>query len=83
MNKKVIYAIVGVAVILIAVGGFIWYRSSQQAKAAGQYETAALKRGSLTSIVGATGTVRAEQTAQLNWQRPVRSIQCWLRKVIQ
>jgi HlyD family secretion protein len=68
MNKKVIYAIVGVAVILIAVAGFFWYRSNQQAKAAGQYETAALKRGSLTSIVGATGTVRAEQTAQLNWQ---------------
>jgi len=68
MNKKVIYSIAGIAVVLIAVAGFFWYRSSQQAKAAGKYETAALKKGNLTSIVGATGTVRAEQTAQLNWQ---------------
>jgi HlyD family secretion protein len=68
MNKKVIYIIAGVAVMVVGVGGFLWYRSNQQAKSAGQFETAALQRGNLTSIVGATGTVRAEQTAQLNWQ---------------
>lgn len=68
MNKKTIYIIAAVAVVVVAVGGFFWYRSSQQSKAAGDYELAALERGNLTSIVGATGTVRANQSALLNWQ---------------
>jgi multidrug efflux pump subunit AcrA (membrane-fusion protein) len=68
MNKKVIYTAAAVGVAVIAIGGFFWYRSNQQSKTASQYETAALERGSLTSIVGATGTVRANQTALLNWQ---------------
>jgi len=68
MNKRIIYIIVGVVVVVVVGGGIFWYRSNQQAKAAGQYETAALERGNLTSIVGATGTVRANQTATLNWK---------------
>jgi HlyD family secretion protein len=68
MKKKTIYIIAAVVVVAVAIGGFFWYRSSQQAKSAGQYETAALARGNLTSIVGATGTVRANQSASLNWQ---------------
>jgi HlyD family secretion protein len=68
MNKKIIYFIVGVVIVLAVAGGIFWYRQNQQAKTAGQYETAALQRGKLTSIVGATGTVRANQSASLNWQ---------------
>ena len=68
MNKKTIYIITAVAVVVVAVGGFFWYRNSQQAKAAGDFELVALERGKLTSIVGATGTVRANQSALLNWQ---------------
>jgi HlyD family secretion protein len=68
MNKKFIYIIAGVVIVMAVIGGFFWYRSNQQAKAAGQYETAVLERGNLTSIVGATGTVRANQSASLNWQ---------------
>ena len=68
MKKKTIYIIAAVAVVVIAVGGFFWYRNSQQAKAAGQYEISSLEKGSLISIVGATGTVRANQSALLNWQ---------------
>jgi len=68
MNKKTIYIIAAVAVVVVAVGGFFWYRNSQQAKAAGDFELVALERGKLTSIVGATGTVRANQSALLNWQ---------------
>ena len=68
MKKKTIYIIAAVAVVVVAVGGFFWYRNSQQAKAAGQFEISALEKGSLVSIVGATGTVRANQSALLNWQ---------------
>jgi HlyD family secretion protein len=68
MKKKTIYIIAAVAVVAAAVGGFFWYRNSQQARAAGQYEFSTLEKGSLISIVGATGTVRANQSALLNWQ---------------
>ena len=68
MKKNTIIIIVVVALVVVAIGGFIWYRRSQQAKASGNFETAALSRGNLVSIVGATGTVRANQTALLNWQ---------------
>ncbi len=68
MKKKTIYIIAAVAVVAVAVGGFFLYRNTQQNKLSGQFETASLEKGSLTSIVGATGTVRANQTALLNWQ---------------
>ena len=68
MNKKTITIIAAVVVVAVAVGGFFLYRNNQQNKLSGQFEIAALEKGSLTSIVGATGTVRANQTALLNWQ---------------
>ncbi|MEN6571337.1 MAG: efflux RND transporter periplasmic adaptor subunit [Anaerolineaceae bacterium] len=56
------------AVIILAVSGYFIFRGIQQRqKAATQYETVTLARGSLTSIVGATGTVRANQTAMIGW----------------
>jgi len=49
-------------------GSFLIYQSVQQGQAAAtQYETITLSRGNLTSIVGATGTVRANQTAMIAW----------------
>jgi HlyD family secretion protein len=52
------------------VGGFLIYRSTSnsQAAAAQDYQTALIERGELTAIVGATGTVHANQTAVLTWQ---------------
>ena len=35
---------------------------------AGQFQTSTIERGNLTATVGATGTVRARQTATLVWQ---------------
>jgi HlyD family secretion protein len=56
------------AVVVLAVGAFLIYQSVQQGQAAAtQYETITLSRGNLTSIVGATGTVRANQTALIAW----------------
>ena len=68
MKKKTIVIITVVAVVVIVIGGFIWYRRSSQANATGNYETATLNKGNLVSIVGATGSVRANQSAILNWQ---------------
>ncbi len=61
-----------VLVILILIAGgyiaFRVYRQNQNARAASSLQTETIARGSLTATVGATGTVRANQTAVLPWQ---------------
>jgi HlyD family secretion protein len=66
-NKKLWIPIV---VVLVLVAIFFVYQGINQSKSAANslYQTAPLARGSLTATVGATGTVRAKQTAVLNWQ---------------
>ncbi|HSL46044.1 MAG TPA: efflux RND transporter periplasmic adaptor subunit [Anaerolineales bacterium] len=54
-------------VAVIAASAFIFVRSSN-ADTANQFQTAAVERGKLTATIGATGTVRAKQTAVLVWQ---------------
>ncbi len=68
MKKKTIILVVIVA--LMAVGGFFVYRQIQnaQAVAASLFQTDTVARGSLVATVGATGTVRANQTTLLTWQ---------------
>ena len=62
-----------IAIILIAVGavGFFAYRAAaaeRQAAAAQNLQTVPAERGPLTATIGATGVVRADQTAVLSWQ---------------
>jgi len=59
-----------ILVVILAVGGFFAYRSYQTAQAAIQssFQTEKAQRGELTATVGATGTVRANQTTMLIWQ---------------
>lgn len=58
-------------VIVAAVGAGLYFfgplRGSGSA-AAGQFQTSPLERGSLTATVGATGVVRANQSATMAWQ---------------
>lgn len=54
-------------IIAIAVPAFLFMRGSN-AGAATEFQTATLERGTLTATIGATGTVRAVQTAVLVWQ---------------
>ena len=57
-----------ILLIIIAAGAvYYWQRSSQTATTS-TYQTVAAVRGSLTANVGATGTVRAGQSASLTWQ---------------
>jgi HlyD family secretion protein len=54
---------------VIAAAIFVYQRYQQnQAAAASDYQTLAVTRGSLTATIGATGTVRANQTAIITWQ---------------
>jgi HlyD family secretion protein len=55
---------VGVVLLLV----LIWAVSRGSAQPRTQYQTVAIERGELTATVGATGTVRARQSAVLAWQ---------------
>ena len=59
-----------IIILLIAVVGVGAYNliSRRGANQAEQFQTAAIERGQLTATIGATGTVRAKQTATLIWQ---------------
>lgn len=60
--------IVGVIAVLIVAGVvFTQYRAQQQASN-GTFQTEPARRGSLTATVGATGSVRPNQSAVLTWQ---------------
>ncbi len=67
--KRAIWIIVILAVL---VGGFFAYRAysnSRSAQAAQEnLQTVTLEEGSLAATIGATGTVRANQSANLLWQ---------------
>jgi HlyD family secretion protein len=58
-----------IILLIVAVGAtaFIYVRGSN-ADTSSQFQTATAERGTLTATIGATGTVRAKQTAVLVWQ---------------
>lgn len=54
-------------VLLAALAGLVWWNSSQTAGSSSAYQTETAARGTLTANVGATGIVRAAQSAVLTW----------------
>ena len=68
MKRLIITVLV---IVILGAGGFWGYRqyqASQAAKQVNNYQTAKIERGELTAIVGATGTVRSNQTTNVSWQ---------------
>jgi HlyD family secretion protein len=67
--KKFLIIVVVLAVII--AGGYAWftYRNQQaQEELMASLQTTEADYGTLTATIGATGVVRSNQTAQLNWQ---------------
>jgi HlyD family secretion protein len=65
------FVIIVVVVAVIAAGGYYLLQRGQQQRQQAQLadlQTVAVERGPLTASIGATGTVRANQSALLNWQ---------------
>src|SRR6185503_12166646 len=54
-------------VAVIGVAAFLFNRS-RNTNTTSQYQTVKIERGKLTATIGATGTVRAKQSAALIWQ---------------
>ncbi len=68
MKKRFIIVMV---IIAILVGGFFGIQAinkNNAEKAAGNFQTETVSRGNLIAIVGGTGVVRSNQSAQLTWQ---------------
>jgi len=63
-RKKIIIAIVAILILAVV---YVIFRP-KGGEQTGQFQTATIERGNLTATVGATGTVRARQTATLVWQ---------------
>ncbi|MEX1071388.1 MAG: efflux RND transporter periplasmic adaptor subunit [Anaerolineales bacterium] len=68
IRKRWIPILVGIGVILVVFFFLQGGRAGNQA--AGEFQTAILERGNLTATIGATGSVRANQSATLNWETP-------------
>ena len=70
MKENRLMAGIVVLIVLAAIyfgAGAILGRG-QAAAQQSAYQTATIERGSLVATIGATGTVRANQSAQLNWE---------------
>jgi len=58
-----------IVLLIVAIAASVFFlRGRQNTNTASQFQTAAVERGNLTATIGATGTVRAKQTAVLIWQ---------------
>ncbi len=58
-----------IAVVLIVGAAAVFFlRARAQANAAGSYQTTTIENGTLNATIGATGNVRANQTAIITWQ---------------
>mgnify|MGYP000495344325 CR=1 FL=1 len=66
---------------VLGVGGYFGYQEYQRQQAASQttFQLETIRRGSLTALVGGTGTVRSNQTANLSWQTTGRIMNVYVQ----
>jgi HlyD family secretion protein len=62
------WIIVAIVIIVILAIGALVIKNRNSSTAATQYQTVAAGKGTLTATIGATGTVRSNQSAILSWQ---------------
>ena len=67
-KSKRIYWIIGIVVVLAIAGWITISRINKQKAATASVQTQVLAKGDLLAIIGATGSVRANQSATLVWQ---------------
>ena len=68
MRKFLIAILALVALVVIGYFGYQVIKNRQQTKSISNLETVTANQGSLTATVGATGSVRPDQTALIPWQ---------------
>lgn len=65
--KRWIWIIVALLIIAVGIAGWAILRNRQASAALAALQTVPARRGQLTAVVGATGTVRANQNARLTY----------------
>jgi len=68
MRKIIITILILIALGIIGYFGYRVIKNRQQANSISSLQTVPASQGSLTATIGATGTVRPDQTAMLNWK---------------
>lgn len=66
--KKIKNWLIVIVLLAVVAGGFYFFQMRAQDTALEEYQTARIERGNLVATVGATGTVRTNQSAILSWQ---------------
>jgi HlyD family secretion protein len=59
---------IAILVVIVAAAAFFVWQNNRKTASNSTYQTVAAAHGTLTASVGATGTVRAGQSASLTWQ---------------
>jgi HlyD family secretion protein len=67
-NRIRTWIILVIVVALIATVGYLVIKKRNSSTTATQYQTVKAEKGTLTATIGATGTVRSNQSAILTWQ---------------
>ncbi len=57
-----------ILVVLVAVLVFVFLTIRARSSTASSYQTTTVERGNLNATIGATGNLRASQSANINWQ---------------
>jgi HlyD family secretion protein len=68
MRRWIIGIIILAALVVAGTFGITYWRDQQAQAELSNYQTSVIGRGSLTATVGATGTVRSNQSTILIWQ---------------
>jgi HlyD family secretion protein len=66
--KKYGKIIIVISILLVLIIAFLWFRNQGQTSTQSTYQTVEAQQGSLMATIGATGTVRSNQSAILTWQ---------------
>jgi HlyD family secretion protein len=59
---------IAIAIVAIVVIGIFFINNRNKSVTATQYQTVQVEKGTLTATIGATGTVRSNQTGVMTWQ---------------
>jgi multidrug efflux pump subunit AcrA (membrane-fusion protein) len=62
------WIILVIVVVVLAAIGYLVLKNRKSGTTTTQYQTILIAKGTLTATVGATGTVRSNQSAVLTWQ---------------
>src|SRR5664280_1484603 len=67
-HKARTWIIAAIVIVVVAVVGVLVINKRNSGTATTQYQTVKAEKGTLTATIGATGTVRSNQSAVLTWQ---------------